>query len=340
MNSATRRWALLVVGFAVSALFVYLTLAKVDLKELRAVLGTVSVPILSLAIVTRGLGFVFVTARAQILLKPLHEYGWGRQLKSILLGFVGNNLLPFRLGELLRVGYLARWGGVPAGSIFAVAALERLLDTFTLMMMFLSLLPLMVADVAPGVGVYVMAGLLVVGVVVVLLASRWPQPFVTLARVTTAPLGRRVSGFFVLQAQRFAEGLAGMRSPVAVAGAFAMTLGYWASSIAGIVVFLWAFGMQVPWFTSVLVMVFVAFGTLLPSAPAFVGTYDYFAARALALVHIGPTVAASFALVMHTVAFLPWTLFAIPVVYLDLVAGWRGSRRASQPETFPFTGEM
>lgn len=340
MRIGTRRWALLVLGLAVSALFAYLTLAKVDRHAVEAALATVSVPILSIALVTRGLAFLCMTARAQILLEPLHHYSWGRQFRSLLLGFVGNNLLPFRLGELLRVGYLARWGGVPAGSVLAVVALERLLDAFTLMMIFLSLLPLMVAQVAPGVGVYTMAGLLVVGVATVLLASRWPGPFVTLARVMTAPFGRRVSGFLVVQAQRFAEGLAGMRSPVAVAGAFAMTLLYWTASLAGVEVFLTAFRMHVPWFAPLLVMVFVAFGTLLPSAPAFVGTYDYFAAKALALVGIGPSLGASFAIVAHSVAFIPWTLFSIPVIYVDLVTGWRAAGQVSEPEALPFTSEM
>ena len=56
-----------------------------------------------------------------------------------------------------------------------------------------------------------------------------------------------------------------------------------------------------------------ALGTALPSSPAFVGTYHYFSALGISFLGVDDSVAASFALVAHAVAFVPFTLVGLAV---------------------------
>ena len=59
---------------------------------------------------------------------------------------------------------------------------------------------------------------------------------------------------------------------------------------------------------------------MLPSAPGFIGTYHYFAALALGLFGVSTELAASFAIVGHAVAIIPFTILLSPLVAKDIVS--------------------
>ena len=51
----------------------------------------------------------------------------------VVIGYMANNLLPFRIGEIIRSYYLSRKSGVPIGSGLSSILLEHLLDAMTLL---------------------------------------------------------------------------------------------------------------------------------------------------------------------------------------------------------------
>ena len=63
-----------------------------------------------------------------------------------------------------------------------------------------------------------------------------------------------------------------------------------------------------------MVLVFLGFGAAIPSSPGYIGTYDYFAMRGLALFGVPTPVAASFALVGHVVALVPVSAVALAML--------------------------
>ncbi len=74
-----------------------------------------------------------------------------------------------------------------------------------------------------------------------------------------------------------------------------------------------AFGLDLPWYAPVLVVAVTALGTALPSSPAFVGTYHYFSALGVSFLGVDQATAASFAIVAHAAAFVPFTLVGMAV---------------------------
>src|SRR5262245_41460597 len=53
-------------------------------------------------------------------------------LSATCVGLLANNLLPFRLGDLVRVGALRQLAGGSGGRILGTVAVERILDIMTL----------------------------------------------------------------------------------------------------------------------------------------------------------------------------------------------------------------
>ncbi len=325
--SSLRRWGGFCLGLAISALFIYLTLHRVDLGAVADEIRRASLPILALALVPKFLGFVCMTLRSTVLFRHLHRYGFWRMFKSVLVAFVGNNVLPFRAGELLRVGYLTHeHDEVEPSSALAAIALERLLDMLTLAILFLTLVFFALIDLSSeGVPqmavVYVTTALLAAALLGVMLVSRRPEVFTRLVGTLTSVFGERISSFLTDQAEAFADGVAGLASLRQTVAVVVLSFLYWSTAVVAIGIWGWAFGLDLPWHAPMAIAVFSAFATVLPSSPGFVGTYHYFVKTAVMFFGVGAATAASFALVGHFVAMVPFTVVGVLVLFRDYLHG-------------------
>ena len=325
MNTSSQpRWKRLLailVGLAVSSGFVVLMISGIDLARVIDEIRQVDVAVLSLTLVTSFAGFLAMATRSAVLLRPLHAYRPFQLFKSVLVSYAGNNVLPLRMGELLRIDYLARHGRCPHTSCLAVLAVERLLDLSCLVLLFFGLLPLVVVEMpsasAPGI----------VGAIVVasLVGLAWigsdRQRFVKLSGQLTSWLGEGVSRWITSKAARFAEGLGALTKPTRVVAAIGLSWVYWLAGITGLGIALAAFDIDLPWYAPAVVIVFITFGVALPSAPAFIGTFHYFAMLALTLMGVDQERAVSFAVVIHAFGMVPFTLLGILLLYGEIVRG-------------------
>ena len=67
---------------------------------------------------------------------------------AIAIGFAANNILPLRLGEVIRMGAISRIAPVSFPSAFASVAVERIFDALTAMGLLAA--ALVVVDLPPG----------------------------------------------------------------------------------------------------------------------------------------------------------------------------------------------
>ena len=105
---------------------------------------------------------------------------------------------------------------------------------------------------------------------------------------------------------------------------------YWLISLTGVWLWFQAFSLHLPWTAPLVVAVYLAFGTLLPSAPGFVGTYHLAATAALVILGVDENIAVSVAVAGHFMAFVPWTLGGTPLVAHDLLTARRAVGQPSE----------
>ncbi len=326
-----RKIAAILLGLAVSAFFAWLTLRRVSIADLgHHVLGA-SLPILSLALATKLVGMLFMTLRSGVVMRGVGRYRFGQLFRSIFVVTGGNAILPLRLGELMRVGYLVRVGKASAGACLGAVALERLLDSFCLVALFTVVMPLTVVDLPARTSLYVFAVVLAVCMGGSLFASRHPERIVQLARSTQGLVGGAVAEKLAGLAGRLAEGLSSLRTTRGVLLVMACTLGYWIASVGSAAVWIWGFGLELPWYAPFLVLFFSALGTFLPSSPSAVGTYHFFTTQAFLLVGVERVMATSVVVVGHALAFLPVALVSIPWLVIEVVALLHSSRTQDEP---------
>lgn len=318
-------------GLVLSAILLFVFLRRVDLGELGRTLASVNLWILSLCVLTKGTVLSLNALRTKVLLRSLRPYRFGESLASWLGGFVTNNVLPFRLGELVRMELLTRTGQISRGSTVAVVALERLVDMASFLVLFAVAVPLLAVDLTSDPRVaWVLAGVLIAFSVVVWLATN-PSVFPRVVAFVTRPFSERLQAWVFDKAQRFVDGFSALRSSRAVVESLALTFLTRLVGMVTIQCWLWAFGLDLPLYAPLIVMVFLSIGTMVPSSPGFVGTFHVAAAYALELMGVEPAVAASVAIAGHFMATVPWTIIGLFVALPTIRTVWRRNRQSRAP---------
>jgi uncharacterized protein (TIRG00374 family) len=327
----TKERVIMSAGFALSAVLVYYFLRRLDLSQLGSTLVSVNLWILSICLLTKGAVLSLGALRSKVFLKPLRSYSFAECFTPWLGGYVTNNIFPLRLGELVRIDLLARAGGISRGSIVAVAALERLLDLASFLILLAVVVPLLAIDISGdhhlAWGLGAILGTLLVVIWLVAKPSTFPRVVAFLSR----PFSPRVRAWLFEKAQRFVDGFTALRSSRSVMQALALTFATRLVGVLTIQCWLWAFGLDLPVYAPLAVMVFLSIGTMVPSSPGFIGTFHVACAYALELMGVEPAMAASVAIAGHFMATVPWTVVGLFVSLPTIRAVWKRGPRSSRP---------
>jgi uncharacterized protein (TIRG00374 family) len=317
--------ALLAVGLLSSALFLWLVLREADLGAVWSALGGADPGRVVLAAVVVQAVYVSQAVRWRLIADAPQLSV--RRFYALVLGGIGaNNVLPLRIGDLLRGRWLATAASMPTGTAFGSVFRDRACDVLTLVVALAVSLPFVggaawVARIAVGgaVLVVVLAVLLLAAVVYTRSRPRARRGVRSrvrrLARDTidevASPIGRR----------RVVVALA--LSGVAW-GSWALAAGLVCSSL----------GIGLSPIDAVFVTAVVNLGVAIPSSPGFVGTYQWLAVAALGVIGVDGDVAIAFALLMQAVWFVPTTIvggaIAVREVHRDATRT-RSSREAPVP---------
>lgn len=295
-------WKLLV-GFALSAFFLWLAFRDANLPQVWAAILTADlrwiIPMIAVTLVS----FVLRAWRWQYLLSG-ESVRLGPLFRSTMIGFMGNNVLPARLGELMRVYAIGNSSGISRSSALASIVLERIFDMGTLLILFVIVLATgRLPEEVRSWGGYLLAiaAIAFLGVFVF-----WIRRDFILGLVRRfAPA--RVRDRLLQITENFHTGLEAMGRRGALLKAFLLSLLIWATLIAVVDAGFRALGLGLPYDAGVIVLVVMAIGTMIPSAPGFLGTLQYAGTLALTQYDIDRSVALSFTLVYHASQWFPVT---------------------------------
>src|SRR5262245_53397926 len=127
-----RRLLQLLLGVGVSALCVWLSMKDVHVSEVLAALrGANRIGFLLVMAVTL-LGFWLRAVRWRWFIEAGRPLTIPSLFSATMIGFMANNVLPFRLGEFVRPWALARGEGLSKSSVLATIVVAGAGDILTL----------------------------------------------------------------------------------------------------------------------------------------------------------------------------------------------------------------
>jgi glycosyltransferase 2 family protein len=282
-----------------------------------------------------GLYFAGVLVRAfrwRILLRPIvPDIGLSSTFKIVVIGYMANNVLPARIGELVRAYALSRRTGVRKTSTLATIFVERVFDGLTMIAFAAAVLFFVLVfdrgmlstgnrlgtlltsfDVLLIVGSLLFLGALVAFILIASSRSRAEKAIAFVVRLMPGRLrerGERLAASFV-------DGLGSLRSGMTMFVVFLLSILAWVLETGMYYVLgRWGFellgsdGDTLPFYAYMLATSFANLSTLIPQAPGYVGVFDAVAQVVLASAFgVDSEAATSFVLVLHIALLLPVTV--------------------------------
>jgi glycosyltransferase 2 family protein len=309
------------IGIVISAIFMYFALRGLHLAEFWEALQGARYWLLIPAV---GVYFVGVWVRAwrwHYMLRPLKKISTNSMFPIVTIGYMGNNIFPARAGEVLRAAVLRQREGVPISASMATVIIERVFDGVVMLAFVFINLPELArltsesgniegVDVA---GLALAGAVIFVGVLLVFIAAAM------FPRVT-----ERLVDFFLLRfiplrfrertrdlTMRFLSGLESLRSPLDTLMIFVTTVIIWLLETGKYYFVMLAFPFEVSFFALMLMNGVVNLVTTLPSAPGYIGTFDWFGIAVLMMYNVDRAVATSYTLVLHVALWVPITLLGV-----------------------------
>jgi uncharacterized protein (TIRG00374 family) len=321
-RSRRRGGVLLALGIASSAFFLWLVLRDADLGAVRLALRGADLGQVLLAAVVIQAVYVAQAARWRLIADTLELTV--RRFYALVLGGIGaNNVLPLRIGDLLRARWLATSAEIPTGRAFGSVFRDRACDVLTLVVALAVSLPIVgdaawVVRIAVG-GVVLLAALALFAAGAIVYTRARPR-----ARRDTRSRARRLLRDTI---DEVASPL-GRRRVVLALALSAVAWGAWACA-AGLVCR--SLGISLSPGELVFVTAVINLGVVIPSSPGFIGTYQWLAVSALGVVNVDGDVAIAFSLLMQAIWFVPTTIVGGTIALREVHRDATRSRGRGEP---------
>ena len=297
-----RRALVVVAGLLISAAALWIVLQTIDVGEAAAVLGRAE-PVPQLAIV--AVAAIQVTLRARrwaILLPTTARVAVIRLLPPLLVGYLGNAVLPARLGEPMRAVVVARRERVGTTEALGSVLIERVVDVATLapVAFVAAILVGAPAWTTQALGIAAAAG--IAGIA--LLVTMGLQPLVRLA--DRLGLERRPTLRDLVA--RFTATLGGPSRRGTLLSAAGISVLAWLLDATSFWLAGQAVGADVSYAGAMLIGGVTVLGTAIPSAPGYVGTFELAAAGMAGILGVPGAEALAMAVVAHVMTLGPMAL--------------------------------
>ncbi len=304
-------------GIAISAVFLFLAFRGQDFGEIRDSLRETN---LWWAVPALGLYFAGVYLRAirwRILLRPVAPQVTTNQLFPIVvIGFMANNILPLRAGEIVRSVVVGREFQVRKTSALATIAVERIFDGIT-MLSFLAVSMIFVSLTSElqhlAIISFIVFAALLFGMVLLTfggdLVSR-------LLQLVLGPLPDALSTRVEKLAESFLGGLGVLKSRGDLLKVVATSMGAWLLEASMYYLLAIGFGTQVrevmTGAATLLTTGVANLSTLIPGAPGYIGQFEYGVKLVLdGVFNVPESQALAYAILVHAALYFPITILGL-----------------------------
>jgi uncharacterized protein (TIRG00374 family) len=265
-------------GFAVGGVFLYSAVRHASLADIVRILGSARAGWLGIALLVYWLELGARVIRWHALLSQSgRTVAPSNASSAFIIGYAANNLLPAKLGELVRVDLISRMSDIPRLESLGTVVVERIFDVLIIMLM---------AGISIGMLVLphtfdlarLRGGMMVLGACTALLlivcmyfgrsgiGNRWK-----LGRAVHARLGNLVRGIQILA------------NPGQCGRIFVYSLMIWLLNGVAMWLIVFALGVSLSLLQTLLLMGIVGLAAVLPAPPAGLGVLQYAFALAFEL---------------------------------------------------------
>jgi hypothetical protein len=294
-----------ILGVLISIIGLYYAFRQINFWELWVSLKNVNFVLITIAIVILLLSNVIRAWRWQILVKPINDVSFEPAFSSIMIGYFGNSVLPFRMGEFLRAYVVADKTSLTASTAFGTIVIERILDFIGLsavILLIMTVYPLKTIGGSIIIGVIVLS--LTAFIFIFLFSGFKSTLLVKIEKLSLLRFGllRKILLFI----KNILDGATTIRATNKLGIILLYTLIIWIMYYCSTYLATIATGIELEWFGFGVLLISTTLAISIPAAPGYVGTYHAAAVYILTnLFNVGRLDAQAAAIILHAVGTIP-----------------------------------
>jgi uncharacterized protein (TIRG00374 family) len=319
----------LAVILSITTVLVYFFLRSVEWKEVFANLSDVDLKYFILFVLLAPLHLLTRAWRWQFLLKQEKtKTSLYNRFAANAIGFTVTDLIPGRIGELIRPLFLAQKEEMKKGFVISTVIIERIFDVFTmclLLALFLLAKPFYVSvfDLDKEIqNRLFFLGILGFAIVFFLLAASFSLYFfkkktLSVLSFFLKQLPEKISSKVLQLIDEFINGLKFFHSFRDVGVYLLLSLFVWLAMIFMYWILFFAFHIEVPFFFLIPYVFFLAVGAAIPT-PGMVGGFHFFSKLGLtSLYGVEPNPAVGMTIVNHAVQIIVTCLIGFIILWKE-----------------------
>jgi uncharacterized protein (TIRG00374 family) len=318
-----------VAGLLVTAGIIWLGLSRIDLSETIAAFAVVRV------------GYVLAGGALVVAVIAILAVRWWVLLPTspnvpirfvfcyLMIGYMVNAVIPLRLGDLARAYLLGRRHGIAVSMTLSTVVAERLFDVLAIVVIGFFVSTVLDLPPAVEVGLRAFAVLGVTGMLLLYGLSFWGEWIDRLAWLKSDATHIQWLSAMLQRLDYFCQALIVLHDGKRLAAASALTFAGWGVLCASLSMFVFAFGLKVPYLAGSLMMVATSLGASIPSAPGSTGVFHVMTVLALSVWSVPTEEAVAVGVVAHGVTI------ALHIVLGALCAWLAGIRLSSLRDIGP-----
>jgi glycosyltransferase 2 family protein len=358
------RWTKLLLSLGISLFFLYLTFfiprpsalfhggmgagealfgqPRFDISQLGEVIAGARLLPIALAAVMFFVSLALRAWRWQIFLAPLKKISFHDVFAAMCIGYMANNVLPFRMGEVYKAHVIHQVSGLSRSAAFGSVVLERVID-LVFMMPYMALGIFLFPLPGPLQKAAYLAAVLAIVLMAFLVWMVVDRPrALGLADLLLHVFPKKIRLACMGLLEKFTSGLVVLRRSEHFFAIVVSSLGLWALYAGMAWAVLSSLGFMNSGLTEIenhvlgavlIILVITTIGFVIPGAPGAVGTYHGMAVLGLSLFNVPGDRAAGFAVVLHALNYIPLTLLGL-IFFWKLGLTFRETNRlTAEPET-------
>jgi len=327
-----KKWIAAGAGILISAVFLWIAFRNLNPQEIFDVIRSANFAWLVLATGTFLISTILIAWRWQFLLNAIKRVPLGYLTQLVTIGYMGNNVYPFRTGEILRVVLLGRYQQIPIAKSTMTVIIERVFDGLV-MLTFILVSVNLLGITSPEIQAMARFGtpLFLVALAIFFLLAARPNAFRRVLHSVSRLLPSKMHSLAERVGEDMITGFEGLRSPKDLAGAIFASYASWSVQAVVYLMVAFAFSLDVNLATMFLVVGVANLAGLVPASPGQIGVFEFFVGLVLTAVGVNVTQAHAYALVVHLVIWLPMTVLGFYFLVRQGL-GWNDIAHAGELE--------
>jgi glycosyltransferase 2 family protein len=307
------------IGLALTVVLLWWALHDVDWAAVRADLSDANVPLVIVAVLLATMVFPLRAIRWRPILDPVAPNLPFRPLwRATAIGFMANNILPARAGELVRAYVLSRETTVSFSAAFASLVVDRVFDgVIVILLMVIAMfdprLPAGTMVAGRPAANYAGSGVVVLLIVAIALYAVvfFPERLIRVYELFARRVAPRFEQPGKALLRSFAEGLSVLRHPGRFLIVFGWALAMWLTQAVAFWIMFKALHISAPFSAALFVQGLIVLGVALPSTPGYFGPFEIAAVAGLGVYGVSRNLAVAWALSYHVLSLVPITVIGL-----------------------------